>query len=88
VFLDDLETGGSRGTRTKQELLANDHDPTGNLSRILGLVEAITSLNKEKPPPTHQHGQSPINGIFVSPALLDGAQGGYLAFDKGLGSNH
>ena len=31
-FLDDLETGGSRGTRTKRELPANDRDPAGNLS--------------------------------------------------------
>jgi len=31
-FLDDLETGGSHGTRTKQELPANDRDPARNLS--------------------------------------------------------
>jgi len=30
----------------------------------------------------------PIDGIFVSPILLDGARGGYLAFNEGLGSNH
>jgi len=47
--------------------------------RRLGLVEVITSLHKEKPPPTHQHGQSLIDGIFVSPVLL---------FDEGLGSDH
>jgi len=56
--------------------------------RCMGLVEAITFLHKEIPPPTHQCGQSPINGIFVSPILLDGARGGYLAFDEGLGSHH
>jgi len=33
-FLDDLETGGSRGTRTKRELPANDRDPAGNLSSV------------------------------------------------------
>jgi len=56
--------------------------------RKMGLVEVITFLHKETPPPTHQHGQSPIDGIFVSPVLLDGAQGEYLAFDEGLGSDH
>jgi len=35
VILDDLETGGSRGTRTKRELPANDRDPAGNLSAVL-----------------------------------------------------
>jgi len=34
-FLDDLETDGSCGTRTKQELPANDCDPAGNLSHMV-----------------------------------------------------
>ncbi len=54
----------------------------------MGLVDAIMFLRKSKPPPTHQRGQDPIDGIFLSPLLLKGAQGGYLAFDNGLGSNH
>jgi len=49
-----------KGTTTQKQL------------RKMGLVEAITTLHKEIPPPTHQHGQSPINGIFVSPVPLDG----------------
>jgi len=56
--------------------------------RQMGLVEVITFLHKEIPPPTHQCRQSLIDSIFVSLILLEGARGGYLAFDKGLGSNH
>jgi len=56
--------------------------------RCMGLIEAITFLHKENPPNTHQRGQALIDGIFVSLLLLDGARGGYLAFDDGLGSDH
>jgi len=52
------------------------------------LIEAITFLHKDIPPPTHRCRQSPFDSIFISPILLDGARGGYLAFDDGLGSNH
>ncbi len=46
------------------------------------LVEAITTLHKSKLPPTHQRGQEPIDGIFLSSLLR------YLAYDDGIGSNH
>jgi len=55
--------------------------------RQLGLVEEITQLHCSKPPPTHQQGKVPIDGILLSPSLLEGARGGYLALDDGLGSN-
>jgi len=44
------------------------------------LVEAIMHLHKTK--------QEPINGIFLSPSLLEGAKGRYLAFDGNMGSDH
>jgi len=66
-----------KGTTTQKQL------------RHMGLVEAITFLHKETLPNIHQqHGQVLIDGIFVSPILLDGARGGYLAFDDILGSDH
>jgi len=54
----------------------------------MGLVEAIMTLHKSKPSQTCQRGQDPIDGIFLSPLLLEGAQGCYLEFDDGLGSAH
>jgi len=65
-----------KGLTTKQKI------------KTMGLVEAITTLHKSKPPPTHQRGQDPIDGIFLSPSLLEGTQGGYLEFDSRLGSDH
>ncbi len=56
--------------------------------RRMGLIKAITFLHKENPLNTHQRGQALIDRIFVSPILLDGARGGYLAFDNRLGSDH
>jgi len=54
----------------------------------IGLVEALMTLHKTKPPQTHQRGQEPIDRIFLSESLLEGAKGGYLEFDNGLGSDH
>jgi len=45
--LDNLETGGSHGTRTKRELPANDRDPAGNLSA--GLGQSSTACNSQLP---------------------------------------
>jgi len=56
--------------------------------KTMGLVKAIMTLHMSKLPPTHQRGQDPIDGIFLSPWLLEGAQGGYLEFDDEMGSNH
>jgi len=56
--------------------------------RKLGLVEAVTKLHMSKPPPTHQWGQVPIDGIFITPILMDQIRGGYMAFNEGMGSDH
>jgi len=57
MFLDDLETGGSCGMRTKWELPANDHDPTGNLSckKHAGLQNTFHRVKKSTDPPQHYH---------------------------------
>jgi len=52
------------------------------------IVEAILTLHKTKPPQTHQRGQAAIDGIFLLESLLEGAKGGYLEFDNGLGCDH
>jgi len=65
-----------KGTETKK-----------NIHQI-GLVKALMTLHRTKPPPTHQRGQEPIDGMFISKSLLKGAKGGYLEFDNGLGSEH
>jgi len=49
------------------------------------VLEAITMLHETTP--THQHGQVPIDGTFVSPTILDQARGGYLEFNDGLESD-
>jgi len=59
----------------------------GHLKK-LGLVEAMTKLHLHKLPLTHQHGQVPINGIFVMSMLMDQMSRGYMAFDDGMGSDH
>jgi len=48
------------------------------------LVEAITALHGKARVPMHQQGSMAINGIFLSPLLIDTAQGGFLS----LGSNN
>jgi len=45
-------------------------------------------LHKTKPLPTHQRVKEPIDGIFLSPSLLEGAKEVYLAFDDGMESDH
>jgi len=41
--------------------------------RAMQLVEAIHHLHGPSPTPTHQRGSKVINGIFISPNLLDTA---------------
>jgi len=95
VFWEDLikEVEEAQATGDQVIVLADVNQDVRGITtqkqlRRMGLLEANSYLHKEKPPPTHQCGQSLIDGIFVSPILLEGARGGYLVFDKGLGSDH
>jgi len=54
----------------------------------IGLVEAITWLHPNLPPPTFQSGSQPINGIFIVPQLLAQAAGGYLSFVNVVPRDH
>ena len=56
--------------------------------RSIHLVEAIHHLHGWAVVPTHQQGSMAINGIFLSPSLLEDAQGGFLNFGKVTISNH
>jgi len=52
------------------------------------LVEAIAALHGKSPIPTHQKGSKAIDGIFLSPSLLEEAQGGILDFGEAMISDH
>jgi len=54
----------------------------------LNLVEALTYLTGLPPTATHNRGSTPIDGIYISPALLPSISGGYLAFETILPSDH
>jgi len=52
------------------------------------LIKALTEITGPMVTATHNHGQAPINGIFVTPELLSMLKGSYLTFDTGILSNH
>jgi len=54
----------------------------------LNLIEAISTIHGWSPIPTHQWGSKAIDGIYVSPALLEYAEGGILALGSVTPSNH
>jgi len=54
----------------------------------LGLVDALAHLHGQPTWPTHNRGSNPIDAMYISPELLQGATGGYLGFDEGLLSDH
>jgi len=54
----------------------------------LGLVEAITWLHQEHPPPTFQCGSQPIDRICIAPQLLPFTAGGFLSFGDVVPSDH
>jgi len=56
--------------------------------RTTNLVEAIHSLHGRAKVPTHQRGSTAIDGIFMSPSLLEAAHGGFLCFGKVTISDH
>jgi len=54
----------------------------------INLIEAISTITGSPPTATYNQGTMPIDGIYVSPDLLLLIQGGYLAFDAGILSDH
>ncbi len=46
------------------------------------LVEAIHGLHGQAKVPMHQRGSTAINGIFMSPSLLEAAHSGFFALAK------
>jgi len=54
----------------------------------LGLVDALASLHGQPTLPMHNHGTSPIDAMYASPVLLQGAKGRYLDFEDRLLSDH
>ncbi len=58
-----------------------------NTFRMVGLVEGLTTQHP-RPPPTHNRGSNPIDGIFIPISLIDQCQTGYLEFGKAIPSNH
>jgi len=55
---------------------------------MTNLVEAIHSLHGWAKMPMHQRGSTAIDRIFMSPSLLEAAQGGFLCFGEVTISNH
>jgi len=56
--------------------------------RTTNLVEAIHGLHGRAKVPTHQRGSTAIDGIFMSPSLLEAAHGGFLCFGEVTISDH
>jgi len=54
----------------------------------LGLSEVIITQHGTHRPNTHNHRQNPIDGIFLPNQLVQEVQSGYLAFGKGIPSDH
>jgi len=54
----------------------------------VGLVDALATLHGQPTWPTYNRWSFLIDAIYLSPALLQGATGGYLAFEEGLLSDH
>ncbi len=54
----------------------------------LQLVEAISSLYRKSPIPTHQRGRQAIDGIFISGALMKDVTGGILPLGMVMASDH
>jgi len=54
----------------------------------INLIEAILTITRSPRTATYNRGTMPIDGIYVSPDLLPLIQGGYLAFDAGIPSDH
>jgi len=69
----------------------NKDTSQGNFKRWfqdLGLVDALAHLHGQPTLPAHNRGSNPIDAIYISPELLQGATGGYLSFKDRLLSDH
>jgi len=69
----------------------NDDTTQGAFKRRfqeVGLVDALAFLHDQPTRPTYNCGSYPIDAIYMSPGMLHGATGGYLAFEEGLISDH
>jgi hypothetical protein len=53
----------------------------------LGMREVITEFHGDACPRTYNRGSKPIDGIFITQDLCI-AQGGYIPFGMGIGSDH
>jgi len=63
-------------------------DPILALATRTGLHDAVISQHGPGTPNTHNRGSTPIDGIFVPADFIPAIQSGYLAFDKGISSDH
>jgi len=52
------------------------------------LVDAMAYLHSQPTLLMYNRGSYPIDAIYISPGMLQGAKGGYMAFEEGLLSNH
>jgi len=63
-------------------------DPVLMTATNIGLQDAVTTQHGKNAPSTHNRGSAPIDGIFMPAQLIPNIQLGYLAFGKGIPSNH
>jgi len=63
-------------------------DPIQTAVIQMGLAEAITTQHGPNTPNMHNHRSKPIDGIFLEPNLIQTISSGYLAFGKGIPSDH
>jgi len=54
----------------------------------MGLAKVTTATHGTSRPNTHNRGQNPIDGIFISSNLLQGIKTGCFAFGEGIPSDH
>jgi len=63
-------------------------EPIQSTFRKVGLTKAITQQHGLNGPNTHNQGQNPIDAIFLPMDIIKSVNSGYLAFGKGIPSNH
>jgi len=63
-------------------------DPVLSVATNMGVTDAVTTQHGNQSPNTHNRGSMPIDGIFLPTNLIQTIQLGYLAFGKGVPSNH
>jgi len=63
-------------------------NPIQTAATQMGFTEAITTQHRPNTPNMHNHGSTPINGIFLAPDVTQNITSGYVAFGEGIPSNH